>query len=44
MIQLVSHVLPPLSENACSHRHEVGVISDHTKRTRTARPSNMSWL
>jgi hypothetical protein len=30
MIQFVSHVSPPSSENACSQRAEFGVISDHT--------------
>ncbi len=36
--QFVSHVLPPSSENACSHRG-VGVVTpDHVKRTRIGRP------
>ena len=38
MIQFVSHVSPPSSENACSHRG-VGVVTpDHVKRTRIGRP------
>jgi predicted DNA-binding transcriptional regulator YafY len=28
--QLVSQVVPPSAENACSHRHESAVMSDHT--------------
>src|SRR5581483_10357926 len=42
-IQLTSHVLPPSSENACSKRHEVEVMSDQTFRTRIILPSNSSW-
>jgi len=30
MIQFVSHVSPPLSENACSQCTELGVIADQT--------------
>ena len=42
MIQFVSHVSPPSSENACSQRG-VGVVTpDHVKRTRIGRPSNVS--
>jgi hypothetical protein len=41
-IQFTSQVLPPSSENACSKRHESGVMSDHTLRTRIALPSNSS--
>src|SRR6266498_2593607 len=37
-IQFTSQVLPPSSENACSKRHEPGVMSDITNRTRTVRP------
>jgi hypothetical protein len=32
MIQFVSQVLPPSSENACSHWAEFGVIFDKMKR------------
>jgi len=32
-IQLTSQVLPPSSENACSKRHEFGVMSEITNRT-----------
>src|SRR2546425_10417733 len=42
-IQFTSHVLPPSSENACSKRHEFGVMSEMTKRTKMARPSSVSW-
>ncbi len=41
-IQFTSHVLPPSSENDCSKRHESGLISEMTKRTRMARPLNGS--
>ncbi len=36
--QLSSQVFPPSSENDCSKRHEVGVMSCHTFRTRIIRP------
>src|SRR4029078_7509768 len=36
--QFVSHVLPPSSENACSHRGVEVVTPDQTKRTRIGRP------
>src|SRR4029453_14505596 len=40
--QFVSQVLPPSSENACSHRG-VGVVTpDQMKRTRIGRPLKMS--
>jgi len=42
-IQFTSQVFPPSSENACSKRHESGVISDMMNRTRTARPLYVSW-
>src|SRR5215813_12471990 len=43
-IQLTSQVLPPSSENACSKRHEFGVMSEITNRTKMARPFSVSWL
>src|SRR5215831_18614870 len=43
-IQLTSQVLPPSSENACSKRHEFGVMFEITKRTKMDRPLNVSWL
>jgi hypothetical protein len=43
-IQFTSHVLPPSFENDCSKRHDVGVMSDITNRTRIDRPLNVSWL
>src|SRR5258708_7556716 len=42
-IQFTSQFLPPSSENACSKRHESGVTSDITNRTRMARPFIVSW-
>ena len=42
-IQLTSQLFPPSSEKACSKRNALGVMSEKTKRTRTARPSNVSW-
>src|SRR6266851_7112353 len=42
-IQLISHVFPPSLENACSKRHESGVMSEMTNRTRMARPFSVSW-
>src|SRR6185369_5843214 len=42
-IQFTSQVLPPSSENACSKRHEFGVMSEMTNRTRIARPFSVSW-
>src|ERR1700677_1759168 len=41
-IQLTSQLLPPSSENACSNRHESGVMSDQTFRTRMVLPLNSS--
>ena len=41
-IQFTSQVLPPSSENACSKRHESGVMSDQTFRTRMVLPLNDS--
>ena len=41
-IQFTSQVLPPSSENDCSKRTDVGVISEMTNRTRIARPLNVS--
>ena len=41
-IQFTSHDAPPSSENACSKRQDVAVISEITKRTRIGRPSNDS--
>src|SRR5258705_1310328 len=43
-IQFTSQVLPPSSENACSNRHEFGVMSEITNRTKIARPLSVSWL
>src|SRR5262249_38529009 len=43
-IQFTSQVLPPSSENACSNRQELGVMSEITNRTKMARPLNVSWL
>jgi hypothetical protein len=37
---LTSRVLPPSSENACSNRHDVGVMSERTFRTSIALPLN----
>ena len=42
-IQFASQVLPPSSENACSKRHELAVISDMTNRTKMVLPFNVSW-
>ena len=36
--QFTSHDLPPSSENACSKRHEFGVLHEITNRTKIARP------
>ena len=44
MTQFVSQVRPPSGENACSQRHEVGVMSDQTYRTSTPWPWWSSWL
>src|SRR5439155_15562772 len=41
-IQFTSQVFPPSSENDCSKRHEVGVMSEITKRTKLARPFSVS--
>jgi hypothetical protein len=41
-IQFTSQVLPPSSENACSNRHEFGVMSEITNRTKMARPLSVS--
>src|SRR5580693_9793606 len=41
--QFISQLLPPSSENACSKRHELGVMSETTNRTRITRPSSVSW-
>lgn len=38
MIQLVSRLAPPSSENACSQRAEATEMPDHTNRTRTSLP------
>src|SRR5690349_18499885 len=40
--QLTSHVAPPSTENACSHRQVRSVMSDQRKRTRIGWPSNVS--
>src|SRR6185503_218114 len=40
--QFVSHVRPPSSENACSHRGVGVVMPDQMKRTRIGRPLNTS--
>ena len=40
--QLVSHVLPPSGEYACSQWHDVGVILVHKNRVRTGFPSKVS--
>src|SRR5215468_11190323 len=40
-IQFTSQVLPPSSENACSKRHEFGVMFEITKRTKMDRPLNV---
>jgi hypothetical protein len=37
-VQFGSQVFPPSLENDCSVRNEVGVTSENTNRTRTARP------
>ena len=42
MIQLVSHVLPPSGEKACSQRADFSVIRDQMKRTWIGRPSKTS--
>src|SRR4030095_8094581 len=42
-LQFTSQVLPPSSENACSKRHEFGVMSEITNRTKMARPFTVSW-
>ena len=39
MIQLVSQVSSPSTENACSHRAVVALTSDQMNRHRTGRPS-----
>ncbi|MFG1754734.1 hypothetical protein [Streptosporangium sandarakinum] len=39
MVQLVSQVLSPSTENACSRRAESPVMSDRMKRARTGVPS-----
>ncbi len=40
--QLVSHVLPPSGENACSQWAELGVIRDQMKRIRMRLPRSVS--
>src|SRR5215467_10892763 len=40
--QFNSQVFPPSSENDCSKRHEVGVMSEIMNRTKIARPFNVS--
>ena len=40
--QFTSQVAPPSSENACCQRGAPVCICDHSKRTRTGRPSNSS--
>ena len=42
-IQLISQVLPPSSEKACSKWQELGVISEITNLTSIARPLYVSW-
>ena len=42
MTQLVTHVLPPSTEKACSQRAVFAEIHDHTNRTRTSFPSCVS--
>src|SRR5699024_10462716 len=42
MVQFVSQVRPPSAENACSHRIEVGVMSDQIRRVKTCFPSKGS--
>ncbi len=42
VIQLVSQVLPPSAENACSQWHEVAVISDQMTRHQMCLPSQGS--
>src|SRR5260370_35558158 len=42
-LQLTSQVLPPSSENACSKRHESGVVSDIANQTKRTRPFNVLW-
>lgn len=42
MTQLVSHVLPPSSENACSNREESAVISVKPFRAKMVLPLNNS--
>jgi hypothetical protein len=39
MIQFTAYDAPLSNEKDCSHRADVGVIPDHLKRTRIARPS-----
>src|SRR5262245_34150872 len=41
-IQFTSQVFPPSSENDCSKRQEFGVMSEIRKRTKIARPLNVS--
>ena len=41
-IQFTSQVFPPSSENDCSKRHEVGVMSEITNRTKIPRPFSVS--
>jgi hypothetical protein len=41
-IQFSSQVFPPSSENDCSKRHEAGVMSEITNRTKIARPFSVS--
>src|SRR5688572_7284591 len=42
MIQFVSHVVPPSSENACSQRDEPSLLCVQRKRHRTVLPSTVS--
>lgn len=42
MTQLVSQVLPPSGEKACSHLGESGAGTDHWKRTTTGLPLKVS--
>ncbi len=39
-IHVVTHVLPPSAEYACSSRYDVGVIPEMTLRASTVRPSS----
>jgi hypothetical protein len=41
-IQFTSQFFPPSAENDCSKRHEFGVMSEITKRTKMARPLKCS--